>query len=190
MSNVTHLLMTFVLFASVPFFAGATQQPQTYKGEHQTHKGMELAVIDFKIVREWTAQSFGGENRLVANPGNEFAVVRFGILKWEDNAWLHGPAGALISLELSFPDGTKVRSALAGLRAIQQIGKDGKLETLATPKPDEALLSELYGDAKCKELKWDRLEIPFVVPAGTTRLIAIRFGDVSFDLRNVDRAQK
>ena len=117
-------------------------------------------------------------------------MVRFAILKWEDNAWLHGPAGALISLELSLPDGTKVRSALAGLGPIQGISKDGKLETLATPKPDEALLSELYGDSQCQELKCDRLEIPFVVPAGSTRLSAIGFGDVSFDLETVDRAQK
>ncbi len=173
------VLTMILMFATAVSVLGADQ-------EHHIYKGLDLTVDGFEVQPEWIPPSITGI-KLSGKGTDEIAIVRLKIAKWGGDEITKL---SLVLFELSLLDGTKVPCAWGNWEGGYEIGPNGEHKPLPTPNPGEIRLFFVFGDKCAGEEKCDKLEVPFAVPKGTTRVASIRVGDVSFDLKGLEATHK
>jgi hypothetical protein len=172
-------LTMFLMLAAAVTMLGAGQ-------EHRMYKGLDLTVDGFEIRSEWIPPSISGI-KLSGKGTDQIAIVRLKIAKWVGD---EVTKLSLVSFELTLLDGTRVPCAWGNWEGGYEIGPDGERKPLPTPKPGEIRLFFVFGEKCAGADRCDKLEVPFVVPKGTTRFSLISIGNVSLDMKTVDATLK
>ncbi|MDD5542346.1 MAG: hypothetical protein PHX83_04160 [Acidobacteriia bacterium] len=169
------VLTTLLWLAAAVALPGAGQ-------EHHTFKGLDLKVTGLEFHPRWTPPSISGV-ALTGKGVSEIAVVHLEITQW---VGAEITKSSDVSFEITLLDGTKVPCALGGWESRYEIGPNGERKPLPPLKPSEVPLGFVFGKNSSGAEKWDKLEVPFVVPKGTTRVAAFSIGSVTLDLKNFE----